>query len=247
MRNTLRMGRFFKTRLRVHYSWILAFILLTGAVTTQFSTGYSFWIRIASGAIAGVTFFLAITFRELLLVLMAIYKGIDVKSVTLFTFGGLIEVDQKTTSPRHEFMLTISGILGNIAITGIFYITHILLAGTIHIIVGVIIKWLAFLYFSLTIFHVVPAYPLEGGRFLRAILWKVLGDVHRSTQIAGWISWVLGIIITIGGILILVFTVERFTGVFLVVIGLILQNAATHSRRQLSTTTATDTVTSGHG
>ena len=74
----------------------------------------------------------------------------------------------------------------------------------------------------------------------------MLGDAHRSTQIAGWISWVLGIIIAIGGILILVFTIERFTGVFLVVIGLILQNAATHSRHQLPTITATYTGTGGH-
>ncbi len=247
MRSSLRMGRFFRTRLRVHYSWILAFILITWAVTTQFSTDYPFWIRIASGAIAGVSFFLAITFRELVLILMAIYKGIEVESVTLFAFGGLIEVDQETTSPQHEFMLAISGILGNLAITGIFYITNVLLTETIHIMVDVITKWLAFLYFNLTIFHVIPAYPLEGGRFLRAILWKVLGDVHRSTQIAGWISWVLGVIIAIGGILILVFTIERFTGVFLVVIGLILQNAATHSRHQLPTITATDTGTGGHG
>ncbi|MFC2016648.1 hypothetical protein ACFLUF_02920 [Chloroflexota bacterium] len=239
------MGRFFRTRLRLHYSWILAFILITWAVTTQFSTDYPFWIRIAAGAIAGVSFFLAITFRELALILMAIYKGIEVESVTLFVFGGLVEIDQETTSPQHEFMLAISGILGNLAIACIFYIANVLLAETTHIIVDVITKWLSFLFFTLTLFHVVPAFPLEGGRFLRAILWKVLSDVHRSTQIAGWISWVLGIIITIGGILILVFTIERFSGVFLVLIGLILQNAATHSRHQLPTIMATGT--DGHG
>ena len=243
MRSSMRMGRFFRTRLRVHYSWIFAFILITWAVTTQFSTDYPFWIRIASGAIAGIFFFLAITFRELVLILMAIYKGIEVKSVNLFTFGGLIEVDQDTTSPQHEFMLAISGILGNLAIASIFYIANVVLPETIHIIVDVITKWLAFLYFILTIFHIVPAYPLEGGRLLRAILWKMLGDVHRSTQIAGWISWVLGIIIAIGGILILAFTIERFTGVFLIVIGLSLQNAATHSRHQSQAITTTDTAT----
>ncbi|MFC2005434.1 hypothetical protein ACFLVG_00510 [Chloroflexota bacterium] len=247
MRSSLRMGRFFRTRLRIHYSWILAFILIIWAVTTQFSTDYPFQIRIASGTIAGVSLFLAITFRELMLILMAIYKGIEVESVTLFPFGGLIDVDQETTSPQHEFILTISGILCNLAITGIFYIANALLAETIHTMVDVITKWLAFLYFTLTIFHVVPAYPLEGGRFLRAILWKWLGDVHRSTQIAGWISWVLGIIIAIGGILILVLTIERFTGVFLIVIGLILQNAATHSRHQLPTITTNDTGTGGQG
>ncbi|MFC1897829.1 hypothetical protein ACFLX8_04635 [Chloroflexota bacterium] len=243
MRSSLRISSFFRTHLRVHYSWILAFILITWAVTTQFSTDYPFWIRIASGAIASVSFFLAITFRELVLILMSIYKGIEVKSVTLFSFGGLIEVDQETTSPQHEVMIAISGILGNLAITGIFYIANVLLPETIHIMVDIVTKWLAFLYFALTIFHIIPAYPLEGGHFLRAILWKMLGDVRRSTQIAVWISWVLGIIIAIGGILILVFTIEHFTGVFLLVIGLILNNAATYSHHQIPKVTATDTGT----
>ena len=95
MRSSPSIGKFFRTRLRVHYSWILALIIIIWVVTTQFSTDYPFWMRLASGAIAGVSFFLAITFRELVLIIMAIYKAVEVESVTLFAFGGLIEVDHR--------------------------------------------------------------------------------------------------------------------------------------------------------
>ncbi|MFC2057085.1 hypothetical protein ACFLTO_05935 [Chloroflexota bacterium] len=232
MGDSLRIGRFLRTRLRVHYSWILTIILITWAITTQFSTDNPFWLRIASGAGASVLFFVAIVIRELALILVAIYKGVNVKSVTFFAFGGLIEADQETTSPALEFMLALSGMLGNLAITSIFFLAYILLPETSPTVVSVVIKWLAFLYFTLTLFHIIPGYPLEGGRILRSILWKVLNDGRRASQIASWISWALGIFISIGGILILVFTIERFTGVFLIVNGLILQNVATHSRRQ---------------
>jgi len=232
MRYLFKTRKFLQTRLRVHYSWLLVFILITFAVTTQFSTDYPFWLRITSGVGASLLFFTTIVIRELAFILLAIYKGIDVKSVTFFAFGGLLEVDPETTSPSHEFMLSITGMLGNLIITSIFYFSHILLSGVVPMMVGVIVKWLAFLYFTLALFHIIPGYPLEGGRLFRAILWKVLGNGHRAAQIAGWISWVFGIAIVIGGILILFFSIERFTGVFLIAIGLILQNAATHSRRQ---------------
>ncbi len=236
MRSSIKSGRFFHTRLRVHYSWVLAFLVIVWAITTQFSTDNPFWFRIASGIIASVFFFVVVVIRELILILIARYKGVNIERVTLFAFGGLIEANQETMSPAHETILAISGILGNLAITGIFYLVYILLSGTGLIIINVIAKGLAFLYFTLTMFHFLPAYPLEGGRVFRAVLWKLSNDRRRAPHIACWTSWAFGIVIALAGILLLIFTIERFTGVFLVAIGLILQNAATHGRRQLTTT-----------
>ncbi|MFC1988405.1 hypothetical protein ACFLVJ_01050 [Chloroflexota bacterium] len=233
MNYSLRFDKYFRTRLRVHYSWILVVILITWVITTQFSTDISFWQRVASGVVASALFFSAIVVREFVLVLLATYKGISIESVTIFAFGGLVRADQETTSPTQEFILALAGMLANLTITCIFYVAYIISVQTNPTMISVVIKWLAFLYFSLTLFHIIPGYPLEGGRILRAILWKVFDDGRHATQVTNWISWTLGIIITICGILVLAFTVERFTGGFLILIGLILQNAATHSRRQL--------------
>lgn len=237
----VKIGKFFRTHLRVHYSWLLAFILITWAITTQFSTDNPFVLRVASGIGASVLFFAAVLIRELILVFIAIHKGVDVESITLFPLGGIITTKQNTTSPAHEFILAFSGILGNLSITGFFYLIYVFQPDTGPVVINVISKWLAFLYFTLTLFHFVPAYPLEGGRILRAFLWKILNNGYLATQIACWTSWVFGMITAIGGILFLAFTVERFTGIFFTVVGLVLQNAATHSRRQMKRT-KTDVV-----
>lgn len=185
MRNSLRIGRFLNIRLRMHYSWLLAIIIITWAIITQFSTDQPFWLRVASGIGASTLFFISIVLRELILALFATYKGIDVDNVIVFPFGGLLKADQATTSPSHEFMLGLAGVLANFIITVIYYLVYIFLARSGPVWFDIIIKWLAFLYFTLTLFHVLPAYPLEGGRIFRAILWKIIGNGLLVTKIAG--------------------------------------------------------------
>jgi len=232
MKSSIKIGRFLRTHLRIHYTWILAFVFISWAVSTQFSTENPLFLRIAFGVTASILFFFAILLREIILLLLAVYKGVVVETVTVFAFGGLLHVDRETTTPSRELLLAIAGMLCNLVITIIFYFTNLLLDNTEQIVIDVILKWLAFLYFTLSLFHLMPAFPLEGGRILHAMLCKAINNVQRATRIAGWTSRVIGLLIMAGGILILVYTVERFTGVFLIGIGLILQNAATHSLRQ---------------
>lgn len=232
MRSPIKLGGLFQTRIRIHYSWMLAIILISFNVTTQFSTESSLWLRIALGVAASVLFFLAVLLRELLLLLVAVYKGVAVESITIFPFGGLLQVNQEDAAPSRELLLAIAGMLCNLLIASMFYLAYALQGKTEQVVIVVLVKWLAFLYFTLSLFHIIPGFPLEGGRILHSILWKAFDDIRRATRIASWTGWTIGFLLAVGGILILVFTVERFTGAFLVVLGLILQNAATHSRRQ---------------
>lgn len=232
MKSSIKTGKLLRNPIRIHYTWILVFVLISWAVSTQFSTETSILFRITYGVAASVLFFFAILLRELVLLLLALYKGVVVERVTVFAFGGLLQVNQETTTPSHELLLAVAGMLCNLMIAGIFYLAYVLLGKTDQIVIDVLLKWLAFLYFTLSLFHIIPGFPLEGGRILHVILWKALNNTRRAARIASWIGWVIGLLITLGGILILVFTVERFTGVFLFGIGLILQNAATHSLRQ---------------
>ncbi|MFC2011096.1 site-2 protease family protein [Chloroflexota bacterium] len=232
MKSSINISRFFQARIRLHYSWILVVILISLAVATQFPTESSLWLRIALGVATAVFFFLAMIIRELILLIIAVYKGVAIESVTVFAFGGLLQFDRDTTTPSHELLLAVAGMLCNLIIAGIFYFAYVLQGDTAQIMIDVILKWLAFIYFTLTLFHIIPAFPLEGGRILHTILWKALNDIRQATRISSWIGWTSGLILVAGGIFILTFTVERFTGAFSIGIGLILQNAATHSRRQ---------------
>lgn len=228
------MGRVLGIRLRVHYTWFVAVILITTSVVTQFSTASPLWSRIILGISASFLLFLSISIREFVLSFIATRKGISVKSVTSFVFGGVYEIDEETATPALELLLAMAGMLFNLIIAGVFFVVYFVLKYTENIMIDVLMQWLAFICFMLAIFHFVPGFPLDGGRILRALLWKASGNYQRATRIASWVGWSAGLIFTIGGILILIFTQQWFIGILLAFPGLVLQNAATHSRRQVA-------------
>jgi Zn-dependent protease len=245
MMSSVKIGRFFRTHIRIHYTWILVLAVISWAVSTQYSTETALLTRIGLGAATSVLFLFAMFLREILLLSLAVSKGVVVQSVTIFAFGGLIQVDQDTTTPSHELLLAVSGMLCNLFITGVFYLLYVFLSQVMTETFLLPLKWLAFLFITLSAFHVIPGFPLEGGRMLHVILWKVTGNFPRATRIASWIGWLVGFATMVGGILLLIFSVELFTGVFLIGIGLILQNASRRSLKQI--TRSATTVPSGTG
>ncbi|MFC1901030.1 hypothetical protein ACFLYN_05500 [Chloroflexota bacterium] len=221
-------------RIRLHYTWLVVVVLITAAVVTQFSTDYPLWLRIMLGVAASVLYFLAIIIREFVINFLAINKGIVVRRVTLFAIGGVQDVDETSTRPSLDILLAVTGMLTNLVIAGIFYFIYTALVRSGSIVVHVLIQWLAFISLMLVFLHFVPGFPLDMGRILRALLWKATGNYRKMTRITGWIGWSIGLISSLGGIYIMVISQEWFTGVLFLFVGLILQNAVTHSRRQLT-------------
>jgi len=241
MRAIYNKYRILRIRPRLHYTWFFAVILITVAVVTQFSPVYPLSHRVFAGLGASVLFFIAVNTREFTLSFVATRKGIVAESVTLFAFGGLSNIDRDTSTPALEFLLATLGALLNTIIAGIFSVVYFFLMQRGGILVDVLVQWLAFIWFMLALFHIVPGFPLDGGRALRALLWKLTGDYERSTRIASWVGWGIGLVLTIGGIVLLIIPQEWFTGIFIIAIGLVLQNAATHSRRQIRPRTVMNT------
>ena len=233
MRSAPSLSQIFRVRVRLHYTWLVAVILIAAAVVTQFSTVYPLWQRIMLGTAASFLFFAAISLREFVLSFIATGKGAAVKRVTLFIFGGVSQIDEEVNLPALDLLLAVVGLLFNLIIAGIFYLIYLILAHTGNILVDVLVQWLAFIYFMLALFHFMPGFPLDGGRVLRALLWMATGNYERVTNITSWTGWSLGFLLTIGGIMILIVTQQWFVGVLLAFPGLVLQNAATHSRRQV--------------
>ena len=232
VRSTPNLSRLLGVRARLHYTWLPALILIIAAVITQFSTSYPLWERVILGAIASGFYLVAIFIRELTVTFVATHRGVRVRRVILFIFGGVHVIDKESTHISLELLLAIAGILANLIIAGIFYAFYYGLEYTGNVIIEVLVQWLGFIFFMLAIFHFVPAFPLDGGRVLRALLWKTTHDYRRSTIIASWIGWGIGMIMTIGGIIVVAFTQQWFVGILLAFPGLVLQNAATHSRKQ---------------
>ena len=240
-----KQSRIFGVRTRLHYSWLAAFVLAIAMVVTQFPEAYPLWQRIILGMVAGLLFFLAICIREFILSFMTIRKGIPLRRVYLFVFGGVPQIAKEATLPSLELLLAVVGLLSNLAIAGVFYGVHLILVKAGNVMVAGLTQWLAFMYSMLALFHFVPGFPLDGGRILRALLWKVIHNYDRATRIASWIGWVIGLLCIVGGILVLIVTRQWFTGLVLVLAGWALERAAAQSRRQAALHEALQGITAG--
>jgi len=227
------LSRILRIRVRLHYTWFFVIVVMAAAVVTQFSMIYPLWQRIILGVVASFLFLLTVSIREFVLSYIATRKGIRVESITLFAFGGLFQVDRDTTTPALELLLAALGLLFDLTMAGVLAVVYFVLVQTGNIMVDVLVQWLAFIWFMLALFHFVPGYPLDGGRALRALFWRLTDSYEKATRLAGWTGWGIGLVITIGGILLLAITREWFAGAFLVAVGLILQNAATRGRHQV--------------
>ncbi len=234
MRSTPNLGRIFGVRMQLHYTWIVAFILAIAMVVTQFPEAYPLWQRIMLGIAAGLLFLMFIGIRELVLNFLAISKGVMVKRVTLFVFGGVAQISGEVAPPVLDLLLAVAGLLSNMVITIIFYGAHLVLVKAGNIMFAGLTQWLAFMYFMLALFHLVPGFPLDAGRILRALLWKATGNYYRVTHIASWMGWGIGLLCVLGGLLLLIVTRQWFTGLVLILAGWVLQSAASQSRRQVT-------------
>jgi len=232
MSKSRSLSSVFKVRLRLHYSWIAVFIFMTAAVITQFSTSYPFLQRLVLGVIASCLFLLTIVVRMFIITLLATRRGAIIKSDTLFAIGGVLDIDETTTFPTLEVLLSIVGFLIHLIFAGILFTIYVIMAQTGSIMVHVFVQWLAFIYFMLSIVDILPGLPLDGGRILRAFLWKTTKNYSLITRIISWTGWAIGIAFTITGIVLTITTRQWFVGILLALPGLILQNAATHQRRQ---------------
>lgn len=234
--STMKIGpvlnRMLGVRLRLHPTWAVAFILIIAMVVTQFPEAYPVWQRIILGIAASLIFFIAVSFREVILNFLAINRGIPLQRVTLFAIGGLPQIPKGDTRPLLELLMVATGLLLNLVMVGILYAAHSILVNTANVLIDGIILWTAYLYFLLALFHFIPVFPLDGGRLLRTLLWKLTGDYDQATNIASWAGQGLGLLLIAGGILLLVLSRQWFNGLMLVFVGWVLYLAAIQSRRQ---------------
>jgi Zn-dependent protease len=232
MKSALGLGQIFKVRVRVDYTWLVALALITAIVVTQFPEVFILWQRIVFGLVTGVLFFVAVSLRQLALVLLAISRGMSIRRFTLFVFGGVFQSSAEFTRPVLERLIAVAGLATNLLMAGVFYGIYVgfVIAGN-EVAAG-LTEWLGFIYFMLALLHFVPAFPLDGGRLLAAYLWTATGNYFRAIRITSWIGWAIGLIFVGGGILLLALGQQWFIGLMMTLLGWGLASAAGLSRRQ---------------
>ncbi len=235
MRSSFRLIRLAGIDIGIHFSWIFIFVLLSGSLAMAFFPRLypewdttTYWI---TGVAATLLLFVSVLLHELAHSLVARARGIPVHSITLFMLGGVSNLEEEPQEPRAEFTMSIVGPLASLALAGIFWALLQLVQDTRTPLAGML-AYLALINFILAVFNLLPGYPLDGGRVLRAIIWNRTGNLVRATNIAatvgrimGWTLIALGLIQVLAGIL---------GGLWLAIIGWFLSSAADASRRELT-------------
>lgn len=256
MKSLFTLGRVFGIPIRLHYTWLVVFVLLIAVMVTYFPVAYPIWQRVIFGLIANLLFLLSIIVHELAHSLITIHNGIKVRSINLFVFGGMSEITGEARSPLVELLIALIGPLASLVLASLFYLGHYVINIASGMRYGEIaitgLDWMAFINVMLAIFNLIPGYPLDGGRALRAVIWMSTGNYSRATRIATIIGRTLGFILIVAGVVlitgfwpsfnfdpnsILLFRIEKqepqiFNGLWLLFIGWFLENAANISYQQ---------------
>lgn len=205
MNGSIRVGNLFGIPFYVHPSWFL----VLGLVTFQFGSslvslfpglGVS---ALVLGFVAALSLFASVLAHELGHSFVAIWQGIEVKSITLFLFGGLASLDEESKTPGEAFWVAIAGPLVSLTLFALF--TAIKIGTPIAGPLAVMVELLAYINLILAAFNLIPGLPLDGGNILKSIVWKITGNPYngvvfagRVGQFIGWIGIILGLLAILG-------------------------------------------------
>ncbi len=181
----LQIGHIFGIPIYLHASWLIIFALITVMLGMQFTEQHPKWSaaeRWELGVVTSLLFFASVIFHEVSHSVVALHYKLPVKSITLFVFGGLSAIEKEPPSAGQEFKMAFAGPLSSFFLAGVFFL--IWRYGHFGQFVGSMCYWLFEINLILAIFNLVPGFPLDGGRVLRAIIWGINNDYQKASRIA---------------------------------------------------------------
>jgi Zn-dependent protease len=236
----ISLGRIGGVEVRINWSWavILALIVwsLADGVFPAQNPGLSDGVHLAMAIVAALLFFASLLLHELGHAWEARREGMEIDGITLWLFGGVSQFKTRFPSAGAEFRIAIAGPLVSLVL-GVAFVL-IALAGLPSAVDGVA-AWLGYINLTLLVFNLIPALPLDGGRVLRAALWRIRGDLGWATHIATEVGRGFGYLFIALGIAMFIFQ-GSFSGAWLAFIGWFLLQAATAEARYIATEAALD-------
>ncbi|HEY2975757.1 MAG TPA: site-2 protease family protein [Pyrinomonadaceae bacterium] len=239
MEAQIKLGRIFGVKIGLHYSWLIIALLVTLSLVGQFYVINPQWrpsVIWATAIITALLFFTTLLLHELSHAAVARSRDLPVRSITLFALGGVAEIEKEATDAKTEFWIGIVGPITSIVIGAAF----LTLAWSLGWSPSTeprtppmaVLQWLGYINIALAVFNMIPGFPLDGGRVLRAIVWWITGDPARSTRIAARVGQFIAFGFIIWGIL-RFFGGAGFGGLWLTLIGWFLLEAARASYAQV--------------
>ncbi len=232
-RQTISLGRILGISVELDYSWFLIFGLLTWTLAVSYYPAEftdwptaQYWLM---GAITVIMLFASVLLHELGHSIVALRYKIPVRRITLMIFGGVAEMGSEPSSAAAEFWMALAGPLVSVALAIFFGLLVPLVLG-VELLLA-LISYLAVINGMLAIFNLIPGFPLDGGRILRAIIWGVTHNMRRATFIAASVGRAFAFLFIFIGVWQL-FGGDLVNGLWIAFIGWFLESAAVAQLQQ---------------
>jgi Zn-dependent protease/CBS domain-containing protein len=237
-----RIGRVAGVDIRIDASWGLI-ALLVGytfyvVLSSRFDTAVTATLVFAAAAMT-LVFFASVLIHELAHSLVAKRRGVTVRGITLFLFGGATHADLETKQPKDELVISAVGPLTSLALAAVFWLVAQIPGRDL---LAYAAGYLGWINLALALFNLVPGFPLDGGRILRSLVWRATGDIYRATRVAARGGRLVGMIMIAIGAFELIFLGALVNGLWLMAIGWFLSQAAMASFTHLQLKMVLDDV-----
>ena len=235
----ITVAHIFGIPVRFDYRWFVVFILSVWLIAMNLAQG-GMWVGsvkllpISVGlawflaVVTTVGLFLSVLGHELSHALMGRAEGIEIEEIVLHPFGGLARLRNEPQSPRAEFRIAIAGPAASFLFAAISFVLMLPTVRSGYLTAGGVLLLLGAGNLLLAVFNLFPGYPLDGGRLLRAILWRRTGDIKEATRLAGICGMLIAAILIIFGVYMAIAPNFQayFMGFWSVLVGLFLFDAA---------------------
>ena len=232
---SLKIGKISDIQISLDYSWFLIFALLTWSLASDYlpsqyseqSTGF-YW---GVGLIASITLFLSILLHEVAHSLVAQRNGMEIKSITLHFFGGVSEMMDEAETPSSEIQMAAIGPVTSFLLGFLFLVIWWIIPSGFSLFLSAVFRYASYANIVLAVFNSIPAFPMDGGRVLRALLWRISGKILPATRISTTVSRVISFLFIAFGVFSL-FLFSTLNGLWFLVLGFIISGNATASLNQ---------------
>jgi Zn-dependent protease len=234
MKHAWRVGRIAGIEIRIDSSWFVILILFTWSLASSYFPerfpdwpSLQFWLI---GLVTSLLIFASVLVHELSHSLVAIAQGEKVKSITLFILGGVAQISEEPKQPVQEFFMALVGPVTSFAIGIAALVFSFFLKGVSET-MGAVASYVGIINIILAIFNLLPGFPMDGGRVLRSIIWKVTGDLRNATKIASRVGQAFAFFLIFIGILQILR--QDLSGFWLIFVGWFLHSAAVRGYQQV--------------
>src|SRR5262245_61373304 len=207
---SIRLGHVAGIPIALHYSWFIIAALITFSLGARFRATQPDWgwaMVWSTAVLTAVLFFVSLLAHELSHALVARARGLPTRSITLFALGGVAQIEKDANSAKTEFLVAVIGPITSFTIAAVClaiaastgWSPRGLQEGQEGGFAGAVFGWLGSINVLLAVFNLIPGFPLDGGRVLRAVLWWIWGDADRATRVASRVGQlVAGLFIAFG-------------------------------------------------